>query len=74
MVGLTTKQKEELNSAIYEYLVKHKYPQAASVLANEAAISASSQLKDILERKWSSVAKLKKEVDELTKQNKQFKE
>lgn len=28
----------------------------------------------ILERKWSSVAKLKKEVDELTKQNKILKE
>jgi platelet-activating factor acetylhydrolase IB subunit alpha len=31
-------------------------------------------LKDILERKWSSVAKLKKEVDELTKVNRQLKD
>lgn len=25
VLGLTTKQKEELNIAIHEYLVKHKY-------------------------------------------------
>jgi hypothetical protein len=31
-------------------------------------------MKDILERKWTSVAKLKKELDELTKQNKLLKE
>lgn len=31
-------------------------------------------LKDILERKWSSVAKLKKEVDELTKVVRQLKD
>jgi platelet-activating factor acetylhydrolase IB subunit alpha len=31
-------------------------------------------LKDILERKWTSVAKLKKEVDELTKVNRQLKD
>jgi platelet-activating factor acetylhydrolase IB subunit alpha len=35
---------------------------------------SSSVMKDILERKWTSIAKLKKEVDELTKQNKMFKE
>lgn len=29
MVGLTNKQKEELNLAIYEYLIKYKYTQAA---------------------------------------------
>lgn len=29
MVGLTNKQKEELNLAIYEYLIKYKHTQAA---------------------------------------------
>jgi LisH len=58
--------------AIHEYLVKHKFNQAAAILAEESGIQVSngasgSLLKDILERKWSSVAKLKKEVDELTK-------
>ena len=54
--------------AIHEYLVKHKFNQAAAILAEESGIQVSngatgSLLKDILERKWSSVAKLKKEVD-----------
>jgi hypothetical protein len=58
--------------AIHEYLVKHKFNQAAAILAEESGIQVSngatgSLLKDILERKWSSVAKLKKEVDGLTK-------
>ena len=58
--------------AIHEYLVKHKFNQAAAILAEESGIQVSngatgSLLKDILDRKWSSVAKLKKEVDELTK-------
>ena len=81
-VGLTTKQKEELHSAIYEYLVKNKFLQAAQALSEEASGCQLSQtggggvgvLKDLLERKWTSVAKLKKEVDELTKQNKVLKE
>lgn len=33
MVGLTAKQKEELNQAIHEYLTKSKYTQAANLLA-----------------------------------------
>ena len=87
MAGLTTKQKEELNQAIHEYLVKHNYLQAANLLMQEASIkpivqngssalggSSPYQMNVILERKWSSVAKLKKEVDELAKQNKLLKE
>lgn len=35
---------------------------------------ASSLHKDILERKWTSIAKLKRELDEMTKQNKLLKE
>lgn len=35
MVGLTTKQKEELNLAIHEYLLKHKYLKAAHEFAEE---------------------------------------
>lgn len=40
MVGLTTKQKEELNSAILEYLKKNKFTNAAELFAEEAAINA----------------------------------
>ena len=80
MVGLTTKQKEDLNLAIYEYMIKHKYTTSAQTFAEESQIKIEGELnngstnglimKDILERKWTSIAKLKKELDELTKQNK----
>lgn len=32
MVGLTSKQKDELNAAIYDYLVKYKFNEAAEKL------------------------------------------
>jgi LisH len=38
MLGLTPKQKEELNQAIHEYLLKHKYNQAADYFVQEANI------------------------------------
>lgn len=66
--------------AIHEYLVKQKFLGTAEILAQEAGISgshlangsgssatSSALLKDMLERKWTSVAKLKKENDELIK-------
>jgi len=39
MVGLTTKQKEELNLAIYEYLIKHKYSSAAENFVEESKLN-----------------------------------
>lgn len=70
MAGLTSKQKDELNQAIHEYLVKNKLPQSAELFANEVGIStdgsgkpstpSTSLIKDVLEKKWSSLAKLKK--------------
>lgn len=67
MVGLTTKQKEELNLAILEYLNKNKFKNAAEQFADEAGISpddknnsSSITMKDILEKKWTSLVKLKK--------------
>ena len=39
MAGLTTRQKEELNLAIHEYLVKHHFIQAAQTLAEEANLT-----------------------------------
>lgn len=32
MAGLTSKQKEELNTAIYDYLIKYKFNDAAEIL------------------------------------------
>lgn len=39
MVGLTSKQKEELNQAILEYLIKNNFTNAAEHFAEEANIN-----------------------------------
>lgn len=75
MVGLTTKQKDELNVAILEYLIKHGFTQAAQHFSDEAGVEppgadTPSMKKDLLEKKWTSVVRLKKQVMELEKQSK----
>lgn len=81
MVGLTTKQKEELNVAILEYLIKCNYTATAEAFQEETKVALpvdfsqqSSLKKDLLEKKWTSVVRLKKQVLELEKQVKQLKE
>ena len=78
MVGLTPKQKEELNLAIHEYLCKNNYLVAAESLKEEASIDPESQpqssMADVLEKKWTSLVRLKKQVMELEKQVKHLKE
>lgn len=84
MVGLTPKQQEDLNFAIQEYLQKYNYVDAASSFAREASVdydgylkastTPSSLMKDILERKWTSIARLKKQVMDLERQCKQLAE
>jgi len=64
MVGLTTKQRDELNVAIHEYLVKNNFEQSAELFVEEASLDPSSNkassTKDILEKKWTSLVRLKK--------------
>lgn len=70
MVGLTSKQKDELNAAIHEYLLKNKFTHSAELFAEEANVGHAGQGKtsalgnglitNVLEKKWSSLAKLKK--------------
>ena len=80
MVGLTTKEKTELNTAILEYLVKNGYEETAKQFENEANVALSNEpvtsaiKKDVLERKWKGLAKLKMENIALEKLNKQLKE
>ena len=78
MVGLTTKQKDELHTAILEYLLKN-FPQSAAVFQDESQAeppepNASSMKTDLLEKKWTSVVRLKKQTIELEKQIKQLKD
>lgn len=67
MVGLTTKQKDELNSAILEYLLKHKYGKSVEAFCSDTGLAppaegdaAITKMKDILEKKWTSIVKLTK--------------
>ena len=60
----------DVNFAILEYLMKNNYNESAKFFAGEASVdyegylkastSPPSLLKDILERKWTSIARLKK--------------
>lgn len=80
MVGLTTKQKEELNQAILEYLVKHGYSQSVAAFCEESGLTmpdtggVGTKMKDILEKKWTSIVKLTKQKMDLEKQIKFLKE
>lgn len=72
MVGLTSKQKEELNTAILEYLMKNGFHEAAQAFMRQAGLQppqgdVSSLKRDLLEKKWTSVVRLKKQVMELEK-------
>ena len=77
MVGLTSKQQEDMNFAIYEYLVKQKYEESAFNFQKEAGVVTDGHTeaskstgkmatpKNLLEIKWTSIARLKKENIEL---------
>ena len=61
-----------MNSAILDYLMKYNYSGAAQAFQEEAGVqppdgAVSSIKKDLLEKKWTSIVKLKKQVMELEK-------
>ena len=68
--NLTSKQKDDINFAILEYLMKYKFEQSIAAFGQESGIdyegylksstSPASLLKDVLERKWTSISRLKK--------------
>ena len=76
----TSKQKEELNQAVLEYLIKHNYSKAAEAFQEEAAIQSPAaddggpKRKDLLEKKWTSIVKLTKQKMDLEKQIKTIRE
>jgi len=82
--NLTSKQKDDINFAILEYLMKYKFEQSIAAFGAESGIDfegylknstqPTSLLKDVLERKWTSISRLKKQVMELERNNKQLKE
>lgn len=65
---LTKTDKLDLNKAILEYLYKNGYKEAHDLFIVEAEIDTSedtSAKRNILETKWKSVAKLKKQILQL---------
>lgn len=68
------KERDELNSAILEYLLKHGYNESAAMFKEESNATLdekkSAAKTDLLEKKWGSVVRLKKQVMELEKMNK----
>lgn len=62
-----------------EYMLKHGYDESAALFREEAGVKPADEKKsetkkDLLEKKWTSVVRLKKQVMELEKLNKQLKE
>lgn len=76
-MGLTKTDKQELNKAILEYLYKNNYEASYNVFIEEAGIDKNedtSSMKNILETKWKSVAKLKRQIMSLEDQIKRYRE
>jgi platelet-activating factor acetylhydrolase IB subunit alpha len=67
---LSERQQKELHVSMIEYLREMQYNQAADALEQEASVQAEDyddKHKGLLERKWTTVTKLQKKVQELTK-------
>jgi len=65
---LNKSDKEDLNKAILEYLYKNGYKEAHDLFIEEAEIDTnddSPMKRNILETKWKSVAKLKRQILQL---------
>ena len=76
-MGLTKGDKEELNKAILEYLYTNGYKDSHDTFIAEAEIDTeedTSAHRKILETKWKSVARLKKQVLALEDQIKRYRE
>lgn len=60
-----------MNQAIVEYLITNKYTESAAAFQKEAGVtyqeSVTSSNKDMLEKKWTSLAKMKKQIWDLEK-------
>lgn len=78
---LTSKQKEDLNQAILEYLLRNNFKQSAAIFQEETAVDASSLMaetkshkRDVLENKWTIIAKQTKKLSDLNHKMKQLQE
>eukprot|EP00002_Diphylleia_rotans_P028036 TRINITY_DN5651_c0_g2_i3.p1 TRINITY_DN5651_c0_g2~~TRINITY_DN5651_c0_g2_i3.p1 ORF type:complete len:156 (-),score=43.20 TRINITY_DN5651_c0_g2_i3:115-582(-) len=71
---LTAKQKEELNKSILEYLHASGYSGAAKSLEAEANVQRDVAMDGLLEKKWNSIIRLQRRINELESQVSQLQE
>jgi platelet-activating factor acetylhydrolase IB subunit alpha len=66
-LALTERQRNELNTAIYEYLVAQgdKFLSSSQIFKTEANLGEVEVGKGMLEKKWTSIIRLQKRVMEL---------
>eukprot|EP01132_Coremiostelium_polycephalum_P000700 gene700-863_t len=71
---LTSKQKEELNGAILDYLESSGFSQTLIEFQKEASVELDPKKKGLLEKKWTSVIRLQKKVLDLEAKTAQLEE
>ena len=67
-MAFTKTDQADMNKAIVEYLYHRGYEDTYNVFIGEAKVDTtedSTRMKNILEKKWKSVARLKKQIMEL---------
>lgn len=69
---LSQRQKDELNKAIAEYLSSNNYKESYDAFLRETQLPADTvadkKLAGMLEKKWTTVVRLQKKIDELQSQ------
>ncbi|KAL3086944.1 hypothetical protein niasHT_021808 [Heterodera trifolii] len=77
MVMSSSKQRDDINLAVVDYLESHGYAQSASIFRQEANVDENAdparkaQLSGILEKKWTLTTRLQQKVLNLEEQLKQ---
>jgi platelet-activating factor acetylhydrolase IB subunit alpha len=62
---LTPKQKQELNQALLDYLQASGYSAAFEALKREAGVEEDAKQKGVLEKKWASIVRLQRKINDL---------
>jgi platelet-activating factor acetylhydrolase IB subunit alpha len=77
---LTAREREELNCAIYEYLQSKQFEKSAEAFLNECPDKVTNKnstdgaLQNILEKKWVTISRLNKKINELELEKEQLNE
>lgn len=75
---LSSREKEDLNRAIFEYLSSANYEKTAEAFMKECTDQVTKKdsengMTNILERKWVTIPRLQKKIGELERENEQLK-